>query len=224
MTQTATRTTTRGDERVLGCGAHMRLPSSAHRSRDWRIDEFTRDFRIEDVWDLPVTFGPDDFPRLVQLIAALDLSNSSSAPVRALVAIRWKLGELFRWDATEPDVGAGVPTLRDRLPTDLRDGSSGPTIQALPFSSLYLTDDEWAAEAANGTMHGVIHVGRIPNDAGDFGAQMAIVVKPNGPLGTAYMAAIKPFRYLIVYPWLLHEIGRQWRTESLSTSEHDAAT
>lgn len=29
---------------------------------------------------------------------------------------------------------------------------------------------------------------------------MAVLVKPNGLLGTAYMAAIKPFRQLIVYP------------------------
>jgi hypothetical protein len=28
-------------------------------------------------------------------------------------------------------------------------------------------------------------------------------------LGTAYMAAIKPFRYLIVYPALMRPIGRE---------------
>jgi hypothetical protein len=28
----------------------MRLPNSAHTSRPWRIHEFTRDFRLEDVW------------------------------------------------------------------------------------------------------------------------------------------------------------------------------
>jgi hypothetical protein len=36
-------------------------------------------------------------------------------------------------------------------------------------------------------------------------------VKPNGLLGTAYMAAIMPFRHLIVYPPLMREIGRDWR-------------
>jgi hypothetical protein len=40
---------------------------------------------------------------------------------------------------------------------------------------------------------------------------MAVLVKPNGPLGTAYMAAIRPFRYLIVYPELMREIGQEWR-------------
>jgi hypothetical protein len=40
---------------------------------------------------------------------------------------------------------------------------------------------------------------------------MAVYVKPNGLLGVVYMAAIKPFRYLIVYPALMRQIGREWR-------------
>jgi hypothetical protein len=40
---------------------------------------------------------------------------------------------------------------------------------------------------------------------------MAVLVKPNGLLGTGYMAAITPFRRLIVYPPMLREIGRDWR-------------
>lgn len=40
---------------------------------------------------------------------------------------------------------------------------------------------------------------------------MAVLVKPNGPLGAVYMAGIKPFRYLGVYPALLRGIGREWQ-------------
>jgi hypothetical protein len=36
-------------------------------------------------------------------------------------------------------------------------------------------------------------------------------VKPNGRFGTAYMAAIRPFRHLIVYPAMLRGIEREWR-------------
>jgi hypothetical protein len=39
---------------------------------------------------------------------------------------------------------------------------------------------------------------------------MAVYVKPNGLLGNAYMAAIKPFRHLIVYPQMLRAIERRW--------------
>jgi hypothetical protein len=40
---------------------------------------------------------------------------------------------------------------------------------------------------------------------------MAVLVKPNGLLGQAYMAAIKPFRHLIVYPSMLGQIERAWQ-------------
>jgi hypothetical protein len=189
----------------------MRLPNVAHTSQDWRIHDLTRDFRLEDVWELPGRGGPDDLPRLVELIASQDPSRSSSAPVRALFAVRWKLGDLLGWDDPEDGVGSRVATLRDRLPADLRDGPRGPDFAALPFTPLYLTDDEWAAEIANRTMHGVMHLGLVPDGTGSFRAQMAVLVKPNGLLGIAYMAAIRPFRHLIVYPPMLREGARAWQ-------------
>ncbi|HLM65485.1 MAG TPA: DUF2867 domain-containing protein [Acidimicrobiales bacterium] len=193
----------------------MRLPNTAHTSRPWRIHELTRDFSVEDVWSLPTPGGPDDFPRLVQLAASGDPSQSSSGAIRTLFAIRWKVGALFGWDG--PDAGpgsgcgSGAPTLRDRLPMDLQDAPSGPDFVALPFTSLYLLADEWAAEIANRTMHGVMHVGWVPDGTGGYRGQMAVLVKPHGGFGTAYMAAIRPFRRLIVYPAMMREFGRRWR-------------
>ena len=198
----------------------MRLPNTAHTSRPSRIHELTRDFRVEDVWELPGIGGPDDFPRLVRRIAAMDPSHSSSVAARTLFAIRWMLGELLGWDNPDTGIGSRVPTLRDRLPADLRDAPSGPDFEALPFSSLYLTDDEFAAETANRTMHGVLHLGRVPAPTGGFRAQMAVLVKPNGLPGTAYMAAIRPFRHLIVYPPMLREMGRTWRQATSPASSH----
>jgi hypothetical protein len=189
----------------------MRVPSTAHRSRPWRIHELTRDFRLEDVWALPTPGGPDDFPELVKLIASGDPSRAASRAARMLWTVRWKIGELFGWDDPDTGLGSRVPTLRDRLPADLRKVPSGPVLEALPFSSLYLTDNEWAAEIANRTMHGVMHLGWVPDGTGGYRGQMAVYVKPNGLLGTVYMAAIRPFRHLIVYPPMLRQLGRDWR-------------
>ena len=189
----------------------MRLPDTAHTSRPWRIHELAPDFRLEDVWALPTPGGPDDFPRLVRLATSLDPSRSSALPVRALFALRWKLGELFGWDDEDTGIGSRVPTLRDRLPADLRAGPPAPENEALPFSALYLTDDEWAAEVANSTMHGVMHMGWVQDEDGGWRGQMAVLVKPNGLRGSAYMVAIKPFRHLIVYPPMIREFGRAWR-------------
>jgi uncharacterized protein DUF2867 len=189
----------------------MRLPNTAHTSRPWRIHELTRDFRLEDVWELPGTGGPNDFPRLVKLIASLDPSQGSSRAARTLWAIRWKIGELLGWDGPDAGLGSRVPTLRERLPADLHHGPSVPDFDLLPFTSLYLTDDEFAAEIANRTVHGVMHIGRIPDGTGGFRAQMAVLVKPNGLLGSAYMAAIRPFRHLIVYPPMMRDAAQAWQ-------------
>ena len=163
------------------------------------------------MWSLPTPGGPDDFPRLVQGVAAGDPAQNPSCAARALWAIRWTAGQLLGWDSPRTGLGARVPTLRDRLPADLRAGPSGPDFAALPFTPLYLLEDEFAAEVANRTMHGVLHLGWVPDGACGYRGQMAVLVKPNGLLGNAYMAAIAPFRHLIVYPPAIREIGRVWR-------------
>ena len=201
----------------------MRLPNSAHTSRPWRIHELTRDFRLEDVWALPTPGGPDDFPRLVRGLASLDLSKSSSLAVRTLVAIRWKLGELFGWDEQNSGLGARVDSVRDRLPADLGDSQPGPHFDAFPLTPLYLTDNEFAAEIANRTVHGVIHLGWVSDGSGGYRGQMAILVKRNGLFGTAYMAAITPFRHLIVYPSMMREIEHTWqRIQGLERAERSS--
>ena len=60
-------------------------------------------------------------------------------------------------------------------------------------------------------MHGVLHVGWVPDGTGGYRGQMAVLVKRSGLFGTAYMAAIRPFRHLIVYPAMLRQIGQEWR-------------
>jgi hypothetical protein len=191
----------------------MRVPDVAHTSRPWRIHEIARDFQVEDVWALPTPGGPDDFPRLVRQTAEGDTSNNPSWAARTLFAVRRRLGALLGWDDPGSGVGSRVPTLRDRLPADLRDGPTGPTFGTLPFTSVYLTEDEWAAELANRTVHAVMHLGWVPDGAGGHRGQMAVLVKPNGLFGRVYMAAIAPFRHVVVYPPLIRAIGQRWQDD-----------
>ena len=190
----------------------MRLPDSAHTNHPWRIHELTGDFRLEDVWALPTPGRRDEFPLLVRQITSGHPSRTSPLTTRALWAIRWKLGGLLGWDRPDAGLGTRVATLRDRLPADLRGTPSGPDFGSLPFSPLYLLDDEFAAETANRTMHGVLHVGWVPDQGGGYRGQLAVLVKPNGVLGSCYMAAIRPFRHLLVYPALTRQIARTWRS------------
>ena len=196
----------------------MRLPKTAHTARPWRIHELTHDFEVEDVWRLPTPGGADDLPRVVQWVTS---PREEPLVVRALFALRWELGKLFGWDEERTGVGERVRSLRERLPPDLREAPRGPDLRAVPgreaaegppiFSSVYQTHDEWVTEFANETVHSLMHIGWVPDDAGDgYHGQMAVLVKPNGLRGRAYMAAIKPFRYAVVYPSLLRSLGRGW--------------
>jgi hypothetical protein len=189
----------------------MRLPRIADTSRTWRIHEFTRDFRVLDVWAIPTPGGPDDFPRLVRLWMSLDPAQSTSFATRVLFAVRWALGDLLGLDAPDSGLVSRVPSLRDRMPADLLDTASGPAGDALPFRWLYVLDDECAAEIANKTVHGVLHLGWVPDDAGAYRGQLAVLVKPNGLFGNAYLAFIKPFRHLLVYPAILNEMEHRWQ-------------
>ena len=189
----------------------MRLPNEAHTRRHWRIHEIAPDFRLEDVWALPTPGGHEDFRRLVAQFASGDPSHNSPSAARGLWLLRMKIGDLLGWDESEAGIGSRTTTLGDRLPPDLQEAPRGPTFDTLPFESLYLLEDEWAAETANRTMHGVLHLGWVTDPAGGYRGQMAILVKPNGRLGTAYMAAIRPFRHRVVYPALMRQIARTWR-------------
>ncbi|HEY3829627.1 MAG TPA: DUF2867 domain-containing protein [Solirubrobacteraceae bacterium] len=186
----------------------MRLPNTAHTSRPWRIHGIVPDFRLEDVWALPTPGAADEFPILVEGFASADPAKILSGAARALWSLRWKLGDLFGLDDPGSGLGSRVRTLRERLPDDLR-AAAGPEFETLPFTSLYLTDDEFAAEIANQTMHGVMHLGWVADGSGGYRGEMAVYVRPNGFLGNVYMAAIKPFRYLVVYPQMLREMERR---------------
>jgi hypothetical protein len=186
----------------------MRLPDSEYRSRPWRIHEITPDFRLEDVWAIRAPGQPDEFQRLIAGFAAFKPETDSSARrVRGLFALRWKLGEWFRWDRERDGLGERVDSLTDRLPAELR-AHPGPAIQGTPFKSLYQLNNEFAAEIANKTMHGVVHLGWVPDRRE---AQMTVLVRPNGLLGRLYMLGIKPFRYVSVYPALIADVERTWR-------------
>jgi hypothetical protein len=202
----------------------MRLPNAVHEAGPWRIHEIVPDFTLEDVWALPAEGGVDDFPTLLELGTSLDPANADSLPARTLWRIRDRLGAWFDLGRiTVPDQGPDdgsetlpIPdtnetSLADRLPADLRDAPWDHDFGSLPFRPLYRTDTEAAAEISNKTVHGVMHLAWADQGNGHYQGQMAVYVKPRGRFGTAYMAFIKPFRYVIVYPALMRQFERRWK-------------
>lgn len=189
----------------------MKLPDAAYTDQPWRIHELTRDFRVEDVWVFRTPgAGPDDFPTMLAAMRAAGGPAKQTAPVRFLFAARWKLGALLGWDKPKTGIAARVPSLRDRLPADLRE-APGPESEQVPLTPVYELDTECARELANKTVHTVMHLGWVPAASGDHELRMTVLVKPNGTFGRLYMAGIAPFRYRIVYPALTRQWERAWR-------------
>ena len=147
------------------------------------------------------------------MVASFDEARQRFSVVGMLFAIREVLGQVFGWDgrrggrpdASEPSGPAARGSARLALNREPCDGVHA----ALPDST---TSGRRSSSigpcTASSTSAG------CRTRAGGYRGQMAILVKPNGLLGHAYMAAITPFRYLIVYPRMLKGVGRKWLSYS----------
>jgi hypothetical protein len=193
----------------------MRLPNAVHESGPWRIREIAPDFTLEDVWALPVQGDAEDFQKLLKFVVSSDPANTKSVAARVLWRVRWFLGGLFGWDdaaVSLPIPGTNQTSLADRLPDDLCNTAADLPFRSLSFAPLYRTDVEFAAELSNRTVHGVMHLAWVDQGDGRYQGQMAVYVKPRGPLGKGYMMLIAPFRHYVVYPALMRQMERAWNT------------
>lgn len=198
-----------------------RILNAEQERGPWRIHEIVSDFELEDVWALPVRGAAGDFDEFLELALSLDPADSASAPTRFLWNLRDQLGRWFGLGRITVPAGESsnealsIPgsdkaSLLNRLPDDLRGSGDEVDFGRLPFTPLYRTDTEAAAEVSNATVHGVAHLAWVDRGDGTYQGQMAVYVKPRGAFGRGYMALIKPFRYWIVYPALLRQVERAW--------------
>jgi Protein of unknown function (DUF2867) len=199
----------------------VRIANSVHEARPWRIHQIAPDFTLEDAWALPVHGRAEDFQTLLENMGSFDPAHSRSLPTRMLWRLRDLLGAWFgigrisapaeqRGAVKLPIPGTTETSLIERLPDDLIGTAREQDFGRLPFTPLYRTADEFAAELSNQTVHGVLHLGWVEEGSGRYRGEMAVYVLPRGPLGRAYMALIRPFRHLIVYPALMRQIEEIW--------------
>lgn len=191
----------------------MRLPNVEHEAHPWVIARIAPDFNLIDAWRLPAEGDLDDFAVLLEIMAALDGAQAESVATRVLFRARYRLGARLGWDNGArklPVPGSTETSLSARRPDDLRGTAAGLDLSATNFTPLYRTHNEWAAELSNGTVHAVLHLAWVGQADGRYHGQMDVYVKPRGAFGATYMALIRPFRHLIVYPALIRQIGRAW--------------
>ena len=194
----------------------MKVNSSEHLSRDWRVHALAVDFDLLDVWRLPVVGEAgeslDDFE---VIMAGVQERLMSRGPAGWLFRLRFWLGRVFKWDeapAALPIPGCEEVSLRDRLPEDLARSAAAPegAVSGVDFTDVYRLPDEMLKEISNQTVHALLHTGKVPLGEGRWGLEMAVYVKARGSGGRAYMALIDPFRHLIVYPAMMRLIEAAW--------------
>lgn len=187
-----------------------RLPAIAHTSQPWRIHELAPDFELEDVWRVRTPgAGADDFATAVSVILGEGGRPSGEGRVgRFLFGLRWKLGEWFGWDRPERGLRTWSPRLADRVGE-----ASAPILarsSASPLSPVYRSSHEAASELANATVHGVMHLGWVRGDDGDYELHVAVLTKPRGRAGRFYLRLITPFRLFLVWPPMIAGWERRW--------------
>ncbi len=199
---------------------NSRIDPSEHARLPWLINQIASDFKLIDAWALPAEGDLKEFTDLCSMVADLDLADDKSSKLAtALFAVRRWLGQRFGWDDAPNTLaipGCTETSLQERLPDDpaIPGGETISSTSFTPFRSVYRTQDEWALELSNTTVHAVIHLGWVSHGGNRYRGQLGIYVKPRGRSGAVYMAAIAPFRHLIIYPALMRRIERTWQART----------
>ena len=187
----------------------MRVDPADFKKLDLRCHALLGDVPLHDVWAIPLHDGGPG--RTMQDFRALLVGDRRPPPnvgVRALFALRWWLGRVFRWDDERHDPpGASYVhrlTEADRLQSQVPPGSRDGR-----FRVLYVLPNEAVSEIRNATVHGFLALALTHREQG-YVVYMAIYVKAISRFTTLYMALIDPFRRFVVYPALGRQVQQAW--------------
>jgi len=173
-----------------------------------RVHAFLAGVPLHDAWaiDLPATRSGITLAEFIRQAGSLFLRPP---PVlRALLSVRFFVGGLFGWDQAAP--GSVSESFAQRLTEDDRTRSLVPagTPDGL-FRVVYRFENEQLEEVVNRTVHAAALSALIEGGTG-YRFYFAVYVREVSCSTPLYMAAIDPFRKVIVYPALLSSISTQW--------------
>jgi len=173
-----------------------------------RVHAFLAGVPLHDVWavDLPRTRGGITLAEFLR--RAGRLFQRQPLAVRALLSIRFFVGGLFGWDRIT--LGSASESFAQRLTDEDRARSLAPagTPDGL-FRIVYRFENEQLGELVNRTAHAGALSALVEAAAG-YRFYFAVYVREVSRFTPLYMAAIDPFRKVIVYPALLRSVSAQW--------------
>jgi hypothetical protein len=186
----------------------MRLDPDEFRARPLRVHALLYDMPLEDAWAVPLSGGGAG--RTVQDVRAVMLAGRETAPavVRGLFGLRRRIGAVFGWDDQRPAWNA--ESYADRLsPEDRARSLVAPGTPDGSFRLLYRFEDEQLSELRNATVQAFASLS-IRQTSGGYLAYLGVFVQPVHRFTRLYMAAIAPFRRLVVYPAIIRKVQGAW--------------
>ncbi len=171
-----------------------------------RAHQFLAGVPLHDVWavDLPSPRAGITLDKFLRV--ANERLYTATPIVRGLLDLRRLTGRHFGWDRPRPPTQA-APTFADRTrslaPAGVREGPDGL------FRVVYRFPKEKLVELINRTVHAAA-LSVLVETANSYRFYFAVYIRSVGRLTPFYMAAIDPFRKLIVYPSLLRSVRANW--------------
>jgi len=183
----------------------VRASPAEYLALDLRAHDMMRGMPLHDVSVVDLPGGGAG--RTVGEVHALMKVAERSFVVSALMGLRCAIGRMLRWDTAEASTkDSFVSRVSD---ADRRASELAPGTQNGLFRVLYQFPREALGEIRNATVHAFLSTVLVPTPTG-YRFYWAVYVKPTSWLTPAYLAAIEPFRRLLVYPALLRRISAAW--------------
>jgi hypothetical protein len=173
-----------------------RISESEFEGVPLRAHQFLADVPLHDVWavDLP---GPRGGITLDEFLRVANERLFTPTPVvRGLLRLRLLAGRLLGWDHPLTDADRA----RSLAPAGVREGL---------FRVVYRFENEKLVEVINRTVHAAA-LSALIETANGYRFLFAVYVRSVGRWTPWYMAAIDPFRRLIVYPSLMRSVRASW--------------
>ena len=186
----------------------MRIDPGEFRARPLRVHALLHDVPLEDAWAVPLSGGGAG--RTILDLRAVMVAGREAAPavVKGLFELRSRIGAMLGWDHQRPAWNA--ESYANRLsPADRAQSLVAPGTRDGSFSLLYRFEDEQLGELHNATVHAFASLS-IRQTPGGYLAYLGVFVQPVHRFTGLYMAAIAPFRRLVIYPALIRKMQSAW--------------
>ena len=187
----------------------MKIPENQHDDRQFQVAELAHDFRLEDVWEFPLTgdfasHSLDDFKQ-VYLDTLEKFTHRGLAG--QLFHIREVAGKVFGWDKAPARPAPTDYELGRRWAARGNTDNSDGVLSDKAFHQVYQLENEFLAEISNKTVDAAMHLGVIPIENQRFKVRLGVYVRTRGLASRFYMAFIKPFRLVVIYPTMMKAVA-----------------